>query len=412
MKILVASMNFAPDHAGIAIYSTDFSVYLAEKGHLVSMVTGFPFYPHWKKRQEDEYRCFKRETYKGVEVYRGYVYVPSRVTTLRRLWHEFSFCFFAFINFFRSGRPDVIVLFTPPFFLGVVGVVAKWIWRRPLVINIQDLPLDAAIALGMMKRGFAAQIMLALEGWIYRNADLVVTISSVMLDNVRAKGVSDDRLYLVPNWIDVSEASKVADKGQFLSQHPQAQGKFTLAYAGNLGIKQGVDSLIYFARDVAHIDGVHVFVIGDGADKSRIIALANDLKLKNVTFLPFLSPDEYQLMLADVNVIFVAQRSGAGNNFFPSKLLGLMAQGKPLLVAADTDSELACVLTETGCGLVSSYGDTEKLVVNFMHLLENRGALAEMGAKGRQAVMAFDRNKVLSPWLGRMVALCKKYNCI
>lgn len=406
MKALVSSINYAPDHAGIAIYSTDFSVYLAEQGDQVCVVTGFPYYPQWKKRQEDMGRCFQRETYRGTEVFRGYLYVPSQVNTLKRLWHELTFCLFAFINFLRAGRPDVIILFTPPFFLGVVGVLAKWFWRCPLVINIQDLPLDAALALGMLKSGIPARIMRDLESWIYRRANLVATISPAMLENVRARGVPDSCLLLVPNWIDVESMGRVGAKGQFLSQHPQAQDKFMIAYAGNLGTKQGVDILLFLACELKTNESVHIFVIGDGVDKSRLLSLAQEMEIKNVTFLPFMPSDEYQLMLADVDIIFVAQRNNAGNNFFPSKLLGLMAQGKPLLVSADMNSELACVITEAGCGLVSPYEDISKLIINLNYLLKSRNILSEMGNKGRQAVTTFSRKKVLRAWRDRIVALC------
>ena len=113
-------------------------------------------------------------------------------------------------------------------------------------------------------------------------------------------------------------------------------------------------------------------------------------------------------MLADVDVMFVAQRSGAGNNFFPSKLLGIMAQAKPLLVAADTDSELGRVITQSGCGLVSPYGDTAELLANLNRLLGSRVELPQMGMKGRESIMVFDRRKVLGAWRNRIVGLCKR----
>lgn len=402
-RILVASINFAPDHAGIGVYSTDFPVYLAEQGDDVMMVTGFPYYPQWRKRPADQGKLFRRESHRGVKVLRGYLYVPRRVSAIRRLWHELTFCLFAGVNFLRAGRPDVIVVFTPPFFLGMVGVVMKWIWRCPLVINIQDLPLDAAVNLGMVRQGVFAKCLVAFEGWIYRRADQVVTISPQMVEQVRAKGVSGDRLKLVPNWINVVAAKQGISPGTFRATQPNAGDKTLVAYAGNLGIKQGVDQLLRLAKRMEARDGLYFFVIGDGADKPRLLKLAADLDCRKVTFLPFLEPNDYRTMLADVDIVFVGQRDGAGNNFFPSKLLGLMAQSKPLLVAADLDSELAGVVRSAGCGLVSAYGDVESLAANLEVLLApDRG---DFGAKGRKKVMEFDRAHVLARWrmeIGRL----------
>lgn len=409
MKVLVSSINYAPDHAGIGIYSTDFAVYLAEQGDQVCVVTGFPYYPQWKKRAEDAGRCFQRESHRGTDVLRGYLYVPSHGTTLKRFWHELTFCIFAFLNFLRAGRPDVIVLFTPPFFLGTVGILMKWFWRCPLVINIQDLPLDAALSLGMLKQGFLARSMRNLESWIYRCADQIATISPAMLDSVRNKGIRNSDLLLVPNWIDLEVSKNLEIQGKFLSEHPQAQGKFTIAYAGNLGTKQGVDMLLYSALELKENESVHFFIIGDGVDKSRLLLLKEELALKNVTFLPFMNPENYQSMLEDVNLIFVAQRSKAGNYFFPSKLLGLMANGKPLLISADINSELAKVIANAGCGLVSPYGNVSELNININRFINSRDDLKKMGDKGIQAVKPFSRTKVLGNWRDRILDLCRIY---
>lgn len=400
-KILVSSINFAPDHAGIGVYSTDWALYLTEHGYDVHMVTGFPYYPEWRKRPADARRLFARETYRGIRVWRGYLFVPETVSTLARLWHELSFCVFAALNFFRAGRPAAIVLFTPPFFLGIVGVLMKWIWRRPLVVNIQDLPLDAALALGMLKRSSLASVLYSLESWIYRRADLIVTISPAMLENVAARGVSPDRLILVPNWIDVAAAAQLPPAGGFLAGQPQAAGKFTVAYAGNLGVKQGIDMLLRLAKEVEDDPDIHVFVIGDGADRRRLIDLAAELDCRNVTFLPFLNADEYRAMLADVDLIFLAQRGDAGNNFFPSKLLGLSAASKPLLVAADEASELSRVVREGGCGLVSSYEDLDTMAAHVRSAKASPGLLAELGARGFDHVQQFDRG-VLGRWRDRL----------
>ena len=82
MKILVSAMTFAPDHSGIALYSTDFATYAAEQGHEVTVVTGFSWYPKWTKRPEDRRKLFRTDAYKGIKVLRGYLYVPKKVTTI------------------------------------------------------------------------------------------------------------------------------------------------------------------------------------------------------------------------------------------------------------------------------------------------------------------------------------------
>lgn len=406
VKILVASINFAPDHSGIGVYSTDFPKFLVERGEEVTMVTGFSYYPAWRKRPEDRGRLFATETWKGIRVLRGYLFVPRRVTTAARLWHEATFCFFAALNFLRAGRHDAVVVFSPPFLLGLVGKIFSVLWRCPLVVNVQDLPLDAATSLGMVGRGWFSRTVSALERMLYRGADQVATISRGMVDALRAKGVAADKLALVPNWIAVK--GECSASGEFRRAHPEAEGKFLVAYAGNLGVKQGVDCLLCLAKAVERDRRFHFFLIGDGADKPRLLAMADELCLENTSFLPLLGPANYRAMLTDVDVVFLAQKRGAGDNFFPSKLLGVMAQGKPMLVAADPASELARAVEDWKCGRVESPEDIPKLSQRLEELAVDTELRALLGQNGRREVEAFEREKVLNDWRDQIRQLAEK----
>jgi colanic acid biosynthesis glycosyl transferase WcaI len=404
MKILVSSINFAPDHSGIALYSTDLPVYIAEQGHAVTMVTGFPYYPNWRKRPEDQGRLFSTETYKDVRVLRGYLYVPRAVNTLRRIVHELSFNLFAALNFLRAGRQECIVILSPPLLLGLVGVLFAWWWKAQLVFHIQDLQPDAALSLGMVKKGLLIRILLRIEALIYRRSTWVATITRGMWERLVAKGVPQEKLGIYYNWIDVEATARPRPAGRFRSQHPGFQDKFLVAYAGNIGIKQGVDVMVDLAAALADDPGVHFLIIGDGADKPRLMAVAWSRGLRNLTFLPFLGPEPYLDMLQDIDVSFVAQKSGTGNVFFPSKLLGIMAMSKPLLVSADPDSELACVVRESDSGRVAAAGDIPALARAVRDWNTDRASLARIGSNGLQTVRQFDRKVVLQMFLDRILA--------
>jgi colanic acid biosynthesis glycosyl transferase WcaI len=402
MKILVASINFHPEHSGIALYSTDLPLFMAEQGQVVTMVTGFPYYPTWKKRPEDKGRLFSTEIYKNVKTLRGYLYVPTKVTTPKRILHELSFAFFAALNFLRAGRQDCIVVLSPPLLLGVVGVFFKWLWRAQLVFHIQDLQPDAALSLGMVRKGLMIRTLLRIESFIYRHSDWVATISQGMLARLIDKGVPREKLGLYYNWIDVAEAGRQRPAGHFRSKHRAVADKFLVAYAGNIGIKQGVDVLVETAALMQDVPWIHFFIIGDGADRERLLRWAQEKRLNNLTFLPFLSQDDYFDMLQDIDLSFVAQKANTGNVFFPSKLLGIMAMGKPILVSADPGSELATVVSQSGCGLVVPAGDARAAAKQLSGLVENSGEIARIGSRGREAVKAFDRKVVLGAFLNQI----------
>ena len=399
MKILVSSINFHPDHSGIALYSTDLPVYLAEQQQQVTMVTGFSYYPTWVKLPADQGKLFRRETFKGVRTLRGYLYVPQKVTTAKRIIHELTFSSFAFLNFLRAGRQDCIVVISPPLTLGLVGVVFKWLWGAKLVFHIQDLQTDAALSLGMVKEGFMTRTLIRAENFIYRHSDHVATITEGMRERLVQKGIPREKLGLYYNWINVAETGRARPAGRFLAQHPALGGKWIIAYAGNMGVKQGVDVLISMAEALQSVAAIHVVIAGDGADKDRLIKLAGEKNLKNLTFLPFLSQEDYFDLLADIQVSFIAQRKGTGNVFFPSKLLGIMAMSKPVLISADHESELSTFVRRHQCGLTASAGDIGELAQAVRRLQENPALLEELGKNARNAVGQFDRETVLSRFL-------------
>jgi colanic acid biosynthesis glycosyl transferase WcaI len=405
MKILVSSMFFHPDHSGIALYSTDLAAYFAEQGHDVTMVTGFPFYPVWEKRPEDNRKLFSTDEYKGVKALRGYLYVPKSASTFRRMLHEASFTLFAFLNFLRAGRPDCIIVISPPLLLGLVGVAFKFLWKSQLVIHIQDLQPDAAVSLGMVKQGLLVTLLLKLEALIYKHASWVATITGAMRKNLIQKGVPEEKVALYPNWIDVAEVSKnkrQIPRGKFLSKYPVAQGKFTVAYAGNIGVKQGVEVLVRLAEASRAYKHIHYFIIGEGTRRAQLEEYAKNKALTNITLLPFMSQEHYFEMLQDIDVSFVSQKSRTGDIFFPSKLLGIMAMRKPLLVSADLDSELSTVISSAGCGLVSVPDDLNSLLKNLVSLYENPSLRQALARNGYEHVKHYDREQVLSGFLARV----------
>ncbi len=399
MKILVSSINFYPDHSGIALYSTDLPVFFAEHGHEVTMVTGFSYYPKWRKLPNDNGKLFASEVYKRVRLLRGYLYVPEKVSTIRRMLHELSFVMFAAFNFIRAGRQDCVVIISPPLLLGLVGVLFKWLWKSRLVFHIQDLQPDAALSLGMVKKGLLIRILFRIEKFIYAHSDHVATITEGMRKRLLQKAVPPEKLGLYYNWINVADASIPRETGKFRSQYAVIKDKWIVAYAGNIGIKQGVDVLVTLAGVMQAFDDIHFVIAGDGADKERLQKLAAEKNLSNLTFLPFLSQPDYFDLLQDIQLSFIAQRKGTGDVFFPSKLLGIMAMSKPVLISADNESELSSFVRKYNSGLTVDAGDIDDLVASVRRLYEDSGLLKALGGNARKAVDQFDREVVLGKLL-------------
>lgn len=395
MKILVSSMTFAPDHSGISLYSTDFATYASEVGHEVTVVTGFSWYPNWMKRPEDRGKLFQKDNYKGIKVLRGYLYVPKKVTSLTRMLQEITFLLFVFLNFIRAGRQDVIVLFTTPINLGLIGVFFQKLWKAKLIINVQDLQLEAAQSLGMLGKLPIVEVMEKAERYSYQKADLVTSISTAMVNIIKQKGALDHKVYLWPNWIDVKDASSKGAKGNFIKKYPEYQDKIIIGYAGNVGVKQSLSSLVDLSAEFKDRDDVAFLIIGSGGDRDNLKAYADQKASGNLHFIDFLSQEDYYNFLTDADIVYLSQKKDSGDAYFPSKLLGIMAKNKLTFVAACENSEIYKVINDNGLGMSSDIEDMAHMKELLNAYLQNREQFKQYETNAFRFVHQFDRNIVL-----------------
>src|SRR5438874_10195677 len=323
MRVVVWGINYAPEFTGIAPHSVALCEFLEREGHDVEMVTGFPYYPTWQKRPEDRGTIYRADLVNGVPVHRCWHFVPARVSALKRIVHEGSFVFTSTLRALFLRRPDIFVVVSPPLLLGVAAWFMGKLKRAPFVFHVQDMQPDAAVGLGMLKASWFTKALYALEAFAYRKAARVSGITQGMLKNFRAKGVPNAKLIYFPNAIALDDSSPPPERGEFRGRHGFARTEFLAVYAGNLGVKQGLDVLL----ETAPLLGdrrIRIVICGDGAQREALAERAREMKLPNVSMLPLQAGRDYRALLVDADVCFITQQAGSGNAFFPSKLLGLL----------------------------------------------------------------------------------------
>ena len=170
MKIAVWGINYAPELTGIAPYNQILCEHLQQTGHESSMVTTFAYYPAWKKAEADRGRLFRTDNINGVKVHRCCHYVPAKVSSLKRIFHEATFVATSFLRLLTLPTPDVYVVVSPPLLLGLVAWLLTRFRRAPFVFHVQDLQPDAAMALGMLKPSTFTRLLYWLEAVAYRKA--------------------------------------------------------------------------------------------------------------------------------------------------------------------------------------------------------------------------------------------------
>jgi len=396
MKVLLLGLNFAPEPVGIGVYSGDLARWLAEHGQRVRVITAPPYFPQWQAHGNR----YRRERLAGVEIWRCPLWVPRRPSGLTRLLHLASFAFSSLPVLLLQWRwrPDVVITVAPAFFcapgallLGRLCGAGTTSW-----LHIQDFELDAAFELGMLKGRWIRRLAEAWERRTLRGFDRVSTISEAMRRRAIAKGVEPGRAVLLANWVDLkaitpqNEAQRAANP--YRRELDLAEGACVLLYSGSMNKKQGLELLVAAIRLLEDVPDVVWLLAGEGPSKA---ALADATAgLANVRLLPLQPAERLNdwLNLADVHLL--PQKAGAADLVLPSKLLGMLASGRPLVAGSPLASELGQIAELAGLRVepedAAAFAAAVRRLVLDPGLRQQRGHAARALAEqrfGREAVL-------------------------
>lgn len=355
MNLLIYGINYAPELTGIGKYTGEMGAWLQKNGNQVNVVTGFPYYPQWKVQKPYRGWFWKREKIAGVSVTRCPVYVPEQPSAIKRIIHEFSFLLTSSIALFTFlFKPiDRMVCVVTPFHLGIPARLFAWIKGVPMIYHVQDLQVDAARDLKMIRQPWLLRAMEKAELWILKKTDVVSTISQGMIDKIKAKGISDEKIAMFPNWVDSQFIYPLDKKDSLRETFNYTSSDRIVMYSGNLGEKQGLDQIIEVARELSDQKDLYFLIVGEGGIKNKLIALAEKYKLTNVNFLPLQPYEQLAALLATADLHLVLQKKAAADLVMPSKLTTILAAGGCAVVTAEAGTTLYQVIQDNQLGIIA-----------------------------------------------------------
>ena len=355
MKILICGINYAPELTGIGKYTGEMATWLAGEGQDVSVITAMPYYPEWEVHKSYKGKFWHKEILDGVKVYRCPLYVPKNVTSLKRIIHEFSFLASIlpiwFLTLFQP-KYDVVFSISPPFHLGLLPLLYSKFKGAKFVNHIQDLQVDAAKDLGMIKNQAFLDIMFGTEKFILNNGDVVSTISAGMQRKIEGKGIPASRIWQFPNWVDESVIKPLSREESLRMEFGFSDLDFVILYSGNLGEKQGLEVIIEVAKTYKERKNVYFVISGTGGGKDKLIAMAREANLHNVQFHPLQPYEKLSALLAMADLHLVLQKKSASDLVLPSKLTGILAAGGCALVTAVPGTTLYDVIRQYDMGIL------------------------------------------------------------
>lgn len=405
MRILLYGLNFPPDLIGVAKYTGELAVWLTGRGDSVRVVTAPPYYPEGMIKAGYSAWRFRRETLDGMIVQRCPLWVRPAVAGVSRILHLCSFAFSSALPLLITGliwRPDAIVVFVPTLLCGPAGALAACLSGAASWIHVQDLEIDAAFRLGQIRGARLGRFARWLERAILRRFDAISSISDAMCAILRAKTDFAQPVELFPNWVDPQAIYPLAAPSPFRVELGLAEDEVVVLYAGNMGGKQGLETVIEAARKLAGRSGLSFILAGGGSSRPALEQAAADLP--NVRFLPLQPVERFNDLLNLADIHLMPERPDAAELFMPSKLIGMMASGRPVIAGALPDTELHRVVSL--CGKVVTPSDPEALAEAILSLSSAPGERRRLGERARsRALELWHRDAVLNRFRDALTVL-------
>jgi colanic acid biosynthesis glycosyl transferase WcaI len=344
MKILVYGINYSPELTGIGKYTGEMVEWMASQGHDVRVITAPPYYPEWKVGERYSSWRYRREE-GAATVWRCPLYVPKQPSTLKRLIHLGSFALSSFFPLMaqRRWKPDRIIGVVPTLFCTPgMRLLGKLSGARTCC-TFRIMKWTPCWAWGWQAKARAvAKLASAFERSGLHNVDYVSTISRSMMNKAQEKGVPAEKVIFFPNWSEVARFRDVTEQdAQRCAQLGLPEDQKIILYSGNIGEKQGLESVIEAAQQLNEHPWMFV-IVGQGGGKARLEKMVSERGLTNVKFFPLQSYEALPALLKMGDCHLVVQKRGAADAVLPSKLTNILAVGGNAVITAEAELGQLC----------------------------------------------------------------------
>lgn len=400
MKVLQLTGYFLPEKAA-SIYLTENRLEVFGKAGIDTVIWASRPTRGLSDEEYEEYKHKKLEMmYDGkVTVKRFAMYREGRNTILRVLRYSLNWIIQLWKGL-REKDVDVIYLASTPPIQGMLGAFIKKFRGIPFVYNLQDIFPDSLFNNGLAnKGGLLWKIGRVIENFTYKNADKIIVISEDFKKNIMAKGVPEEKIVVVYNWVDQNAVVAIPrERNKLFDAYGLDRSKFYVTYNGNIGLSQNLDMLLSVAEEfqsakVQAFHGneicctdIHFVLVGNGAYLDEVKRIIAEKKLENVHLLPFQPYEDISHVFSLGDASLVISKPGTGAASVPSKTWSIMSASRPVLVNFD-ENELKQIVEKHHCGIFTKAGDKEAFKQSMLALYNNREMAVEMGKNGRQFVM-------------------------
>lgn len=333
----------------------------------------------------------KEILYNGKMIIHRFNLIEEKRNPLLRAWRYTMSCFKQFYkaSFTKDARScNIMFIASTPPIQGAMAVFVKKIRRIPFIYNLQDIFPDSLVGTGLAKKnGLLWKIGRVIENFTYRNADKIIVISQDFKRNIMAKGVPEEKIEVIYNWVDEQAIVPIdRDKNPIFDEFNLDRNKFYIVYAGNLGNAQNVEIILDVANQIKDNTNIEFIIFGTGGQEHEYKNKVKSLYINNVSFFPLQPYDKVSQVYSIGDACIVSCKRGLGGSAMPSKTWSIMSSGRAVIANFD-EGELKEIIENNNCGIFTKAGDKEAFKDAILELYNNKDKAIQLGKNGRQFIM-------------------------
>lgn len=398
MRIVFLTHYFPPEVNAPASRTYEHAREWVRAGHDVTVVTCAPNHPGGKLYPGYRNRLFQRETMDGIEVIRVWSFLSANEGFVRRSANYMSYVVGASLALPRLARGDVVLSTSPQFFCGLTGMIARMLHRAPWILEIRDVWPESIVTVGAMRKGLVTRMLEWLERTAYRQADRIVAVTDSFVPHIAARCGDASKITVIKNGVDLTLFKRGSD-ADAAKRGLGLEGKFIAAYVGTHGMAHGLDTILEAALLTRGEPRIHYLLVGDGAERARLIERCTAMRLTNVSIIGQRPKAEMPSIWAATDAsLIVLKRQELFKKVLPSKMFEAMAMERPIVLGVE--GEARELLDAAGGGIGITPESAEELAAAVTRLAAEPALAARYGQQGACFVREnFDRARLAARYL-------------
>lgn len=407
MKLLILTQYFPPEVGAPQNRLYELALRLKDKGIDTEILTAMPNYPQMEIHPQYKGKKYCEENLNGLKIKRTWIYVSKDKSIIKRLLNYFSFVFSSlFFGLRKLEKKDVLLVESPPLFLGITAYLLSKAKKAKMVFNVSDLWPESAEKLDIIHNKTILNLATKLEEFCYKKASLISGQTQGICKNIKGR-FPNKNVYWLKNGVDIKfyDVNKQTEK-HFRKEKGFTSEDFILFYGGIIGYAQGLDVILKAANILQEKENIKFVLLGNGPEKERLLKMKEELQLNNVFFYDAVAKSQMQAIITETNATIVPlKRLDLFKGAIPSKIFENLALKKTIILGLEGEAK-ELFIDEGKCGLSFEPENEKDLADKIMYIYSHPDEAAQMGENGlNYAAKNFNRDIIAEEFYNELKKL-------